>query len=119
VRRHGAALAARERQRALGVAVQGDVARLDFPYTGGSQGSMERRVTRRRLEARQAGSSHALEAIKSARTGGGHGVHWRRGRLGVAMEVARPRLGGPESGAANTQDTARLGVPYTGGAPIN
>ena len=35
------------------------------------------------------------------------------------MEMARPRLGGPESSAANTQDAARLGVPYTEGAQIN
>ena len=35
------------------------------------------------------------------------------------MERARPRLGGPESSEANTQDAARLGVPYTGGAQIN
>ena len=114
----GAALAARELQRALGVAVQGDVARLDLPYTGDAQSSMERRVTRRRLEARQAGTVHALEALKPTWTGGGHGVHWRRGGLGAAMEMTQPKLGGPESSAANTQDTARLGVPYTGGAQI-
>ena len=34
---------------------QGGVARLGLPYTEGSQGSMERRVTWRRREARQAG----------------------------------------------------------------
>ena len=43
---------------------QGGVARLGLPYTEGSQGSMERRVTWRRLEARQAGSCHTLEALK-------------------------------------------------------
>jgi hypothetical protein len=35
------------------------------------------------------------------------------------MERTQPNLGGPESGEANTQDAARLGVPYTGGAQIN
>ena len=33
------------------------------------------------------------------------------------MEMARPRLGGPESGVANTQDVARLEFPFTGGRP--
>ena len=35
------------------------------------------------------------------------------------MERTQPKLGGLESGAASTQDTARLGVPYTGGAQSN
>jgi hypothetical protein len=34
------------------------------------------------------------------------------------MDMARPRLGGSESSAVNTQDAARLGVPDTGGAQI-
>ena len=75
-------------------------------------------MTWRGLETWQAGSSHALEALNSHRSGEGLGVQWGLGGLGAAMEVARPRLGGPESGEANTQDTARLGVPYTGGAQI-
>ena len=75
-------------------------------------------MTRRRLETWRAGTVHALEALKLTGTGEWLGEQWGRGRLGAATEVARPRLGGPESGAANTQDTARLGVPYTGGAQI-
>jgi hypothetical protein len=79
---------------------------------------MERRVTRRRLETLQAGTVHSLGAVKPLGSGERRCGQWGRGRLGAAMEVARPRLGGPESGAANTQDTARLGVPYTGGTQI-
>ena len=100
------------------MAVQGDGARLDFPYTGGFQLTVDWRRTWRSLEARQAGSSHALVALKSHRSEEGLGVQWGLGGLGAATEVVRPRLGGPESSAANTQDTARLGVPYTGGAQI-
>ena len=35
------------------------------------------------------------------------------------MERARPRRGGPESSAANTQDAARLGFPYTERHQVN
>ena len=93
----------------------GRAAGWERPCTGGAQINGERRATRQTHRTRRAWVFHTLEALNSPWTGGGHGVGWRRGRLGEAMERTRPRLGGPESSAANTQDTARLGVPYTGG----
>ncbi len=72
-------------------------------------------------------SCHALRAPKARWSGELLGVQWGRGTLGVSMHWRRGRLGaaihshlsnhrGLESSAANTQDTARLGVPYTEGA---
>jgi hypothetical protein len=96
-----------------------DAAGWDCPCTRGCQLTVDWRRTWRWLDARQAGSSHALVALKSLGSGERRCGQLGRGRLGAAMERTQPKLGGLERGTANTQDTARLGGPYTGGAQIN
>ena len=61
-----------------------DWAGWDYPYPGGLQITQERRVARRTMAARRAGSGHTLVASKLHRSGERRGDQYGRGRLGAA-----------------------------------
>jgi hypothetical protein len=70
-------------------------------------------VTRRRLETRQAGTGHALEALKSRETGERRGKHTGRGALGLSIHWRRSTHSGLEDGVAWTGGVARWELPCT------
>jgi hypothetical protein len=79
---------------------------------------MERRVTRRRLETRQAGTVQALGAVKPLGSGERRCGQWGRGRLGAAIYSHLSTHGGLEEDTAQAEGVAGWEQPCTGGAQI-
>ena len=74
-------------------------------------------MTRRRLETRQAGTVHALEALKSLGSGERRGKHTRRGGLGAAIHLWPSNHTGAESGEAYNGGVAGWEQPWRCGLP--
>jgi hypothetical protein len=121
-------------------AYNGSAAGWEWPYTGGSQITQERRGTRRSMRTGQAGSGHGgvgfqswcgwratLRSMGAWRAGSSHGdgaakarwtgeqrgKHTRHGALGCSIHWRRSNHRGLESGAAWTGGVARWELPYT------